>query len=424
MYLVRRIPRQLLPNVQLLRSFATDAPPETMEFPGGSVPYTSKLGFLGGSTSAPRIPCYRTIDLTGADVSEADVPYPVDQELGLKLYVTMVKLQTMDTLFYEAQRQGRFAFYMTSSGEESTVVGAAAGLSPDDLIFAQYREQGALLWRGFTIHEFADQAYGNRNEPSKGRQMPMHYGSKVLNYPTISSPLATQMPHAVGAAYALKLDHSPAIAMTFFGEGAASEGDAHAAFNFAATLGAPCLFLCRNNGYAISTPASEQYRSDGIAGRAEGYGMPVIRVDGGDVRAVYNAVSSARKLVVSRQGPVMVEAMSYRSGHHSTSDDSSRYRTADEMRVWRSRDPVVRWRHWLLLKGWWDETQEAALRKECRQEVMAALEEAAKTPKSPLTTMFEDVYAHMPPSLKEQAEEVMGVAARHPELLPPDVPLR
>ncbi|GFH22113.1 branched-chain alpha-keto acid dehydrogenase E1 component alpha chain, partial [Haematococcus lacustris] len=153
--------------------------------------------------------------------------------------------------------------------------------------------------------------------------MPIHYGSRELCYQTISSPLATQMPHAVGAAYAMKLSGASTVAVAYFGEGAASEGDAHAALQFAATLAAPVLFICRNNGYAISTPASEQYKGDGIAGRAAGYGMAAVRVDGGDARAVYNAVAEARRLALQGSQPVLVECMSYRAGHHSTSDDSS-----------------------------------------------------------------------------------------------------
>lgn len=393
---------------------------EAMEFPGFKVPYTSKLTFAGGvQDNTMRVPCYTTLDITGGNVDDAEIPFPVDDKLSLKLYETMVKLQAMDTLFYEAQRQGRFSFYMTSTGEEATVVGAAAALLPEDTIFAQYREQGALLWRGYTFKDFADQCFANANEPGKGRQMPVHYGSKELNFQTISSPLATQMPQAVGAAYALKLQHSPAIAAVFFGDGAASEGDAHAALNFASTLSAPCLFICRNNGYAISTPAQEQYRGDGIAGRGSAYGVPAIRVDGGDVRAVYNAVRAARQLLVSRQGPVLVEAMSYRAGHHSTSDDSTRYRTADEMRSWRARDPVARWRQWLMAQGWWDEARESDTRKAARQQVVAALEEAAKVAKPPLSSLFEDVYATLPPHLVEQQAATQDLAARFPELCAP-----
>jgi len=151
-------------------------------------------------------------------------------------------------------------------------VGSAAALSNEDMVFAQYREHGVLLWRGFSIQEAVDQCFSNIGDKGKGRQMPIHYGSRRLNFQTISSPLGTQIPQAAGAAYAFKMQRKDAVAVCYFGEGAASEGDFHAAFNFSATLDVPVLFFCRNNGYAISTPSSEQYRGDGIASRATGYG--------------------------------------------------------------------------------------------------------------------------------------------------------
>ncbi|KAG2438412.1 hypothetical protein HYH02_010867 [Chlamydomonas schloesseri] len=464
-----------------------------LEVPGGRVPYTAELRFLGGPDAPiPTMPCYRTIDSTGQDVPGAHIPHPLSQDLALRMYGAMARLQTMDTMFYEAQRQGRFSFYLTCQGEEATNIGSAAGLANNDMVFAQYREQGVLLWRGYSLDQFANQLLGNALEPGKGRQMPIHYGSPEHAYQTISSPLATQMPHAVGTAYAYKMDRQPRVAVTYFGDGASSEGDAHAAFNFAAVLGAPCLFVCRNNGYAISTPAHEQYKGDGIAGRGPMYGIPSIRVDGGDVRAVYNAVVEARRRALglglggqsggqqqhphkggaggglvmepaaagggggagqaaaaaAGPGPVLIECMSYRSGHHSTSDDSTRYRTSEEMRAWRARDPVARFRSWLGAQGWWDEVREAELRRSTRQEVLAALDRAAQVPKPPLSDMFTDVYAPMAataaggggaavaagsgeglglgllPHLAEQREATLEFARRHPGVCPPDVPLR
>ena len=165
-----------------------------------------------------------------------------------------------------------FLAYQTASGEEAIHIGCGAALANDDMIFGQYREQGVLMWRGFTLQQFSDQMFSNADEPAKGRQMPIHYGSKALSFATISSPLSTQIPQAVGAAYSYKLEnakkeHGRNVAVTFFGEGAASEGDTHAALNFAATLDCPILFVCRNNGYAISTGVKDQYRGDGIASR-------------------------------------------------------------------------------------------------------------------------------------------------------------
>jgi 2-oxoisovalerate dehydrogenase E1 component alpha subunit len=229
----------------------------------------------------------------------------------------------MDRVLYESQRQGRISFYMTNYGEEGTHFGSAAALDDRDLVFGQYREAGVLMWRGFSLNEFMNQCYGNIEDPAKGRQMPVHYGSKKLNFVTISSPLATQMPQAVGAAYAFKREHKIAgqsesvehqqrVVICYFGEGAASEGDAHAALNFSATLDVPIIFFCRNNGYAISTPTSEQYRGDGIASRASGYGIAAIRVDGNDILAVYNATKEARRIAVEESRPVLIEAMTYR----------------------------------------------------------------------------------------------------------------
>eukprot|EP00891_Asterochloris_glomerata_P005643 jgi/Astpho2/5643/e_gw1.00079.53.1_t len=367
--------------------------------------------------------CYRTLDSSGRSLAEAQLPHKVDKELALRMYRSMASVQTVDTIFYEAQRQGRFSFFMTSAGEEATAIGSAAALTLDDVIFTQYREHGVLMWRGYTFQDMAHQCYGNRLGHGKGRQMPIHYGSKALNFHTISSPLATQLPHAVGAAYTLKLDRKKACAVAYFGEGASSEGDFHAAANFASTLGAPVIFICRNNGWAISTPVTEQYRGDGIAGRGPSYGMHSVRVDGGDARAVYNATAEARQIAVEGSCPVMLEAMSYRTGHHSTSDDSSRYRTADEMSKWRARDPVMRFHNWLLAQGWWDTQQEQQLRRGLRKEVLIALEAAAKEPKPPLSDMFQDVYKDMPWNLKEQLEEVRAHVEAHPSACPADIPV-
>lgn len=310
---------------------------------------------------------------------------------------------------------------MTSAGEEATAVGSAAALTLEDTVFTQYREHGVLMWRGFTIQQMAHQCYGNVHGHGKGRQMPIHYGSKDLNFHTISSPLATQLPHAVGAAYALKLERKAACVAVYFGEGAASEGDFHAAVNFASTLGAPVIFICRNNGWAISTPTTEQYRGDGIAGRGPSYGIASIRVDGGDARAVYNATAEARKIAVANSCPVLIEAMSYRSGHHSTSDDSSRYRTADEMNRWRARDPVTRFQNLLVVNDWWDAQQEKTLRSSLRKEVLKALEAAQKEPKAPLSDLFSDVYKNIPWHLEEQRQEAIAHAKAHPEACPSDI---
>lgn len=257
----------------------------------------------------------------------------------------------------------------------------------------------------------------NKDDLGKGRMMPIHYGSKAHNFQTISSPLATQIPQAVGCAYALKLSGaSSAVAVCYFGEGAASEGDFHAGLNFASTLGAPVVFICRNNGYAISTPTREQYRGDGIVSRAEGYGMIGIRVDGNDVFAVQKAVTEGRRVAVEQSRPVLIEAMTYRRGHHSTSDDSTRYRSATEMKLWQEHyNPMTRLRHFMEGKGWWDDGDERFMRDSERLAVRKALEVAEGKPKPPISAMFEDVYSEKTPNLIRQEKELMDHIAKYPE---------
>jgi 2-oxoisovalerate dehydrogenase E1 component alpha subunit len=296
----------------------------------------------------------------------------IDEKVLIKMYKDMITLNQMDLIMYEAQRQGRISFYMTSYGEGATHMGSAAALEADDVVFGQYREAGVLLYRGFTLDEFMNQMYSNEQDYGKGRQMPVHYGKKSLNFQTISSPLGTQIPQAAGAAYALKLCGKDAIAIAYFGDGAASEGDFHAAVNMASTTDSPVIFFCRNNGYAISTPVREQYRGDGIAARGSGYGVDTIRVDGNDILAVYEAVKQARRVCREESRPVLIEALTYRIGHHSTSDDSSAYRSKDEVKSWGVDGPINRFRRYLEGKGLWDKGREEVQVKESKKAILKA----------------------------------------------------
>ena len=205
----------------------------------------------------------------------------------------------------------------------------------------------------------------------------------------------------MGSAYAFKRAQNGRVVICYFGEGAASEGDAHAAFNFAATLDCPVIFFCRNNGYAISTPVEDQYRGDGIAVRGPAYGMPAIRIDGNDIFAVYNATLEAKNVCLKESRPVLVEAMTYRIGHHSTSDDSSAYRSVDEVRYWDQKDhPITRFASYLIKKGLWDEAKEKEWKEIARKEVMTAFSRAEKVKKPRWQEMFTDVYHDVPPLLR------------------------
>uniref|UniRef100_A0A8C5ME78 2-oxoisovalerate dehydrogenase subunit alpha n=1 Tax=Leptobrachium leishanense TaxID=445787 RepID=A0A8C5ME78_9ANUR len=379
---------------------------EKPQFPGASAEFVDSLEFIQPNVISG-IPIYRVMDRQGQILNPSEDPN-IPKEQVLKFYHTMTLLNTMDRILYESQRQGRISFYMPNYGEEGTHVGSAAAMNHTDIVFGQYREAGVLMYRGYPLKLFMSQCYGNANDTGKGRQMPVHYGSKEQNFVTISSPLATQIPQAVGAAYALKRENADRAVICYFGEGAASEGDAHAAFNFSATLECPIIFFCRNNGYAISTPTSEQYRGDGIAARGPGYGIISIRVDGNDVFAVYNATKEARCRAVAENQPFLIEAMTYRIGHHSTSDDSSAYRSVDEVNYWDKQDhPISRLRHYMLHRGWWDEEQEKIWRKKSRKMVMEAFEEAERASKPSLEHMFTDVCSEMPPQLRKQQESLM-----------------
>ncbi|GBP83094.1 2-oxoisovalerate dehydrogenase subunit alpha, mitochondrial [Eumeta japonica] len=391
---------------QTCRVLSTHIRPEVQQngaknadFPGARAPYTGEIKFLDENSYEP-IPIYRVLDNNGKAADKSHEPV-LDREALRHMYKTMTQLNQMDKILYESQRQGRISFYMTNYGEEGIHIGSAAALDPKDLVYAQYREVGVLLYRGMTVQELVDQCYGNHRDPGKGRQMPVHYGCKRRSVVTISSPLGTQMPQAVGSAYAYKRRAgNENCVICYFGEGAASEGDAHAAFNFAATLSCPIVFLCRNNGYAISTPSNEQYRGDGIAARGPAMGLRTLRVDGTDTLAVYNAVKQARHIAVSENKPILVEAMCYRVGHHSTSDDSSAYRSLDEIAKWtKDESPIQKMKLYLEQKGHWDDKADNEWLKEARNNVLLSIQEAEKQKKPNWREMLEDVYYDMPPRI-------------------------
>ncbi|XP_049355881.1 2-oxoisovalerate dehydrogenase subunit alpha 2, mitochondrial-like [Solanum verrucosum] len=392
-----------------------------MDFPGGKIPFVSQMKFISES-SETRLACYRVLDNNGSPIP-GSVFEQVRKDLAVKMYSTMVTLQIMDNIFDEAKKQGRLSFYMTSVGEEAINIASAAALTPDDIVLPQYRETGVLLWRGFTLEEFTSQLLGNKGDNGKGRQMPIHYGSNKLNYFTVSSTIATQLPQAVGAAYALKMDKKEACVVTYFGDGTTSEGDFHAALNFAAVLEAPIIFLCRNNGWAISTPVAEQFRSDGVAIKGQAYGVRGIRVDGNDALAVYSAIRAAREMAIKEQRPIIVEAMAYRVGDHASSDDSTKYRSREEIEYWRRRCSVARFRKWIQKNGWWSDEEELEYRGNTKEQVLQALERAEETEKPPLADLFTDVYDQIPSNLQEQERYIRDAIKRRPNEYPSNIPL-
>lgn len=388
---------------------------EMSDFLGAKTRYSDTLAFRYPEEES-NMKCFRLMNPKG-EFQIPDYKIPFDNDTLLKMYQCMSTTKAMDEVFYDAQRQGRIAFYMTNHGEEATQVGSAIALHDEDKIYAQYREAGVLMWRGFPLVRFADQLFANGNDTHKGRQMGAHYGSAEHNFFSISSPLGTQLPQATGSAYAIKREGSKLCVMCYIGEGACSEGDFHPALNFAATLECPVIFFCRNNGYAISTRVDEQYKGDGIAARGPGYGMHTIRVDGNDIFAVYEATKAARKIAVEKNKPVLIEAMTYRVGHHSTSDDSARYRDYDEIVFWMNeRSPLIRFRILLERLGIWDAEKEENLTQNARQEVLKALIESENTKLPAVKDLWTDVYHDIPPFIQEQKEGLYAHLEEHGEM--------
>ncbi|KAJ8124477.1 hypothetical protein O1611_g9163 [Lasiodiplodia mahajangana] len=392
-----------------------------VSFPGAvKSAFTSDLKFTLPSDH-PTLPTYRVVDQDG-NIADQSFKQDLSNDEVVELYKKMLMISIMDVIMFDAQRQGRLSFYMVSAGEEALSVGSASILDKQDVIFCQYREQGVFAQRGFKLNEFMNQLFANRLDTGHGRNMPVHYGSKELNIHTVSSPLATQIPQAAGAAYGLKMQRindpslPPRVVAVYFGEGAASEGDFHAALNMAATRSCPVIFICRNNGYAISTPTLEQYRGDGIASRGIGYGIDTIRVDGNDIWAVREVTKKAREMALQNGGkPILIEAMSYRVSHHSTSDDSFAYRARVEVEDWKRRDnPISRLRKYMEAKGFWNEEKEKEARESIRRDVLKAFSQAEREKKPPIRSMFEDIYEELTPELKAQMKELRDHLEKYP----------
>jgi len=333
---------------------------------------------------------------------ELEGEVPLSKEALLHAYRSCKLTRHFEERMLILQRQGQISFSMSSLGEEACAVGVALALSKEDWVYPQYREAGLLFARGATAEAYAHQMFCNGLDPKKGRQMPNHFGSRALNIVTVSSPIGTKIPHAAGAAYGMKLEGQGQLACVMFGEGATSEGDFHAGMNFASVYQVPCLFFCRNNGYAISTTTDHQFHSEGIAPKAVGYGMEAKVVDGNDLFAVYVAVKEAANSMRKGGGPVLIEAMTYRLGAHSTSDDPSAYRSEEEVAGARKKDPIQRLYLYLTQAGLWDEAKEKELDEEIEAEVTAAIAAAKSAPPPAPESLIEDVYAEIPEKLEQQ----------------------
>ncbi len=368
---------------------------------------------------AREFPLHRLLDETG-NLAGDEKELALSTDGILRLYRWMVLNRALDERMITLQRQGRIGFYIGSIGEEATVLGTASGMEEKDWIFPCYREHGAALLRGMPLVTFMCDLFGNAGDAMLGRQMPCHEAWKPGRFTSISSPIATEITHAVGAAWAARIQGEEMVALTYFGEGATSAHDFHTGLNFAAVRKIPVVFVCRNNGWAISVPKEKQTASETIAQKAIAYGMRGERVDGNDLLAVHAATRRARARAAAGEGPTLLECVTYRVEGHSTSDDPRAYRPPEDVEPWKKKDPIERVRRFLRARGALDEAADAKLREETRAQIQAALKEAeAFPPKPPLETLFEGVYAEPLWQQREQLEELRAAIAADPRVANP-----
>jgi len=348
----------------------------------------------------------RVLHENGTLDEEHDPGISLDETI--ELYRHLVLTRIVDERLVTLQRQGRIGFHIGSLGEEAAIIGSAYAMREVDWIFPCYREFGAALLRGMELQSFVDNMFGNANDSAKGRQMPDHYTCRAAHWGSISSPIGTQMTQAVGFAWAAKIKKQDLVTLVYFGDGATSSNEFHNGMNFAGVFKAPTIFFCRNNGWAISVPVERQTASRTFAEKGVAYGIPGIRVDGNDLFAVISATRRAVEHAASGKGPMLIEALTYRMGGHSTSDDPNAYRKKDELKPWVERDPIERLSRYLVHHDKWNQEKEEQLRSEIDQRFRKAVENAEHAPRPTLETMFEDVFEKPSWNLVEQRAQLLA----------------
>ncbi|MBL9024783.1 MAG: thiamine pyrophosphate-dependent dehydrogenase E1 component subunit alpha [Myxococcales bacterium] len=324
------------------------------------------------------------------------------------LYRAMVRTRVLDDRLVTLQRQGRIGFHIGSLGEEAAILGSAYALRQQDWLFPCYREFGGALWRGMPLQRYVDNMFGNQNDPARGRQMPDHYCFRAAKVTSVSSPIGTQIPQAVGFGWAAKMKKDDLVTIVYLGEGATSSNEFHNGMNFAGVFKTPTVFFVRNNGWAISVPTERQTASRTFAEKGIAYGVPGVRVDGNDLFAVVKVTMDAVARAARGEGPTIIEALTYRLSGHSTSDDPKAYRPDGTLEPWRALDPLTRLRKHLVGAYGWTEAQDKAIEAEVDAELKAAIQVAEKTPGPSLESLFSEVYAELPWHLREQQAELLA----------------
>ncbi len=323
------------------------------------------------------------------------------------LYEMLVLVRAIDDRGWTLQRSGRVEFWIPHRGLEAVHTGATLAFAPEDWIFLGYRHPGTLLMRGVPLEQLFTQFFGRAGEPLKGRRLPTLMGDRRANVVPMTTQVGSYIPHACGAAWAAKIKGHDTRFMAFFGEGSSSRGEFHSALNFAGIHKPPVVFMCENNGWAVTTPTDLQTGSATFAEKGDAYGVRNLRVDGNDPLAVYAVTKEARALC-PEQGATLIEAITYRMGYHTTSDNPDLYRTPEDVAVWEPWCPLARMRKYLEKRGLWDEARETALWARVKADIDVAVKAAEAKPFPEPSTMFDDTFAEPTWMIEEQRRQLLA----------------
>ncbi len=349
---------------------------------------------------------YQILDEEGIENKHLISRISLSGEEMLKMYREMLLTRILDGWLMRLQRMGKVAIHAPNEGQEAIGVGVGRAAGNDDWFFPAYRELGLLIARGFTIREILDRWLADARDPLKGHEFAIYGGLKYKMIPT-TTPVSVHLAAATGFAHAAKIKKDKLVVFAFVGDGGTSKGDFHESVNWAGVFKLPIVYIIQNNQYAISLPVKRQTATETLSIKAIAYGIKGVRVDGNDVLAVYDVIRNARESAMNYE-PVLVECVTYRIGSHTTADDPKRYRNDEEVENWKKKDPLKRFKNFLIARGILKEKEHEQMVKEIEKEVEEEVKQALTVPSPPITVMFEDVYSEMPWNLKEQMEEVVS----------------
>ena len=338
---------------------------------------------------------FQVIDNEGKVINDKWMPNIEDKKL-LKFYKDMLFARTADLQIVSYQRQGRIYTYPPNYGQEAISAAVGVHIRENDWLVPAFREMGAMLAKGVTLKELFLYFMGYEDGSAF---------SKAKNVMPISVPIASQLVHAAGLGYSIKYNKEDKVVYGFVGDGGTSEGDFHEALNFAGVWNVPVIFIIQNNQYGISTPTKMQTASDSLAIKAVAYGVKGIQVDGNDFFAMYKAVEESVKICRDGKGPILIEAVTYRKGAHTTSDDPTKYRSKEEEQQWEEKDPMKRLKAYLITKKLWSEKEEEKIIPQFKEEIDRQFIEAENYGPYPKEDIFKYLYADTPDDLKDQENQ-------------------